>query len=914
MKRWTRSIALLCLWLTCGPAAAADTIHLPYARYTLDNGLRVIVHEDRKAPIVAVGVWYHVGSKNEPAGRTGFAHLFEHLMFEGSENFDGDMSKPLDAVGATSMNGTTWLDRTNYFENVPTPALELALWLESDRMGHLLGAVTQDKLDQERGVVQNEKRQGDNEPYGRAWYRILEGVFPPGHPYRHSTIGSMEDLEAATLDDVKQWFSDYYGAANTVLVLAGDIDPEAGRELAEKYFGHIPAGPPVTRMQRWVPQHAETVRETMYDRVPQVRSFRYWAVPGWNRPERAELELAASVLGDGKNSRLYQALLYESQRAVEVSADLQPFELASLFSIDTLLGEDHSLLEVDDLIDQELVRFLADGPSEEELQRARAKIRAAVVRGLERVGGFTGKAATLAEGELYDGKPDFVTTYLAWIDQATPASVLETARRWLGTGHYQLDVLPYPEHTVAEPAIDRSLGLPQVGGLPDLKFPEVERATLDNGLNVVLARRSAVPVVAVSLQFDAGYAADAAQGLGTASFALEMLDEGTRSRSALDISAEAEALGAEIVTESDLDTSRVTLSAMRDRLAPSLDMFADVVRHPSFPAEEIERQRQRWLAAIEREKSEPVSVALRTLPPLLYGAGHAYGIPFTGSGTEASIQALGRDNLLAFHQRWIRPDNAILFVVGDVSLGEILPLLEDRFADWAPPAEPVPAKRVEQVALPEGPRLLLIDRPGAPQSMILAGHLAPPSGAPNAVAIGMMNDVIGGDYYARVNQNLRVDKHWSYGAYTFLQDARGQRPFMVYAPVQSDRTAAAIRELHGELSRFLATEPATAEELTRVFRSNAYSLPGRFETGVAVLDSLQSNARFGRPDDYAATLKQRYQAVGLEQLQAVAEEVLHPDRLTWVIIGNRAAIEEELRELDLAPLEEIDADGRPVQR
>ncbi|MBT8063967.1 MAG: insulinase family protein [Gammaproteobacteria bacterium] len=891
-------------------SAAAGGVDIPFTRFTLDNGLTVIVHEDRKAPIVAVGVWYHVGSKDERPGKTGFAHLFEHIMFEGSENHDDRFSKPLELVGATSLNGTTWLDRTNYFENVPTPALELALWLESDRMGHLLGVVTQEKLDQERGVVKNEKRQGDNQPYGKVNYRILEGLFPPGHPYRHSTIGSMDDLDAASLEDVHQWFRDYYGAANTVLVLAGDIDAATGKALAEKYFGHIPAGPPVTRLKRWVPVKTETIREVMYDRVPQIRSIRNWAVPGWTERDRALLTLAAHVLGDGKNARLNRALVYELQLATEVAVSVQPFELASLFSIDTTLAPDIALEQVDDIIDQEVERFLRDGPGEEELARARTKILARVVRGLERVGGFSGKATTLAQSELYDGDPGFFRTYLDWIEHATTGEVREAALRWIGNGPYQLDVLPFGQHRTVESGVDRSRGLPPVPDLPDLNFPEIQRAALANGLPVVLASRGSVPVVTVALQFDAGFAADAGRKPGTASFTLAMMDESTARRTALEIDAEAESLGARITTDSTLDTSKVTLSALAGNLDPSIELFADIVRRPAFANEELERLRKRWLANIEQEKNQPVSLALRTLPPLLYGPDHPYGIPFTGSGTADSIRRIGREDLIGFHRDWIRPDNATLFVVGDTDLEAVLPVLEKHFGDWAAPGGDRPGKSIGEVPPSEASRLVVIDKPGAPQSLILAAQLAPPTGVENNIELELMNDVIGGAYAARINQNLRVDKHWSYGAYTFFRDARGQRPWIIYAPVQTDRTADSLRELQDELRRFLGTHPATPDEHTRVFRSNAYSLPGRFETNGAVLGALLDNQRFERPDDYVPKLKARYEAVGLENLQAAAEQVLRPDGITWVVVGDRGEIEEELRALGIAEPEFMDTDGR----
>ncbi len=907
------ALGLTALFPVAAQAASTPEVDIPFEKFVLENGLTVLVHEDHKAPIVAVGVWYHVGSKNEPQGKTGFAHLFEHIMFEGSEHYNDRFSNPLEQVGATSLNGTTWLDRTNYFENVPTPALELALWLESDRMGHLLGVVTQEKLDQERGVVQNEKRQRDNQPYGKAYYRILEGLFPPGHPYRHATIGSMEDLDAATLEDIHQWFKDYYGAANTVLVMAGDIKPGRGLELARKYFGDIPAGPPVTRLKSWVPDRRDDTHEVMYDRVPQVRSYRMWAVPGWTMKDRMMLQLAASILGDGKNSRMYQALIYEFQHAVSVSVDVQPFELASLFSIDTTLAPGSSLNDVNEIIAQEMKKFLQDGPGEDELQRAKTKINASVIRGLERVGGFSGKASTLAQSQLYDGNADFFRTALDWVNYATTKEVKEAARRWLSGGHYQLDVLPFGDHKVVASSVDRSKGMPEVSNLPDLTFPEVHRSSLSNGINVVLAERHAIPVVSLALQFDAGYAADAGLPLGTASFTLAMMDESTRTRSALEIEEVADSLGAEISTASDLDTSRVSLSALTENLKPSIELFADVIRNPAFTNDEMERLRIRWLAGIEREKNQPVSVALRTLPPLIYGAGHAYGIPFTGSGTEESVGALTRSNLVSFHESWIRPDNATLFVVGDTTMDQILPMLEQRFGNWKAPASDIPVKNIGEVALPSTPRIIIIDKPDSPQSLILAAHLAPPTGADNNIDILMMNDVIGGQFSARVNQNLRVDKHWSYGAFTFLRDARGQRPWMVYAPVQSDKTAESVKQLRDELQRFIATEPATGEELTRVFRSSAFSLPGRYETSASVLGALQANDRFSRPDNYVATLKSRYEAVTLENMQGAAEQVINPDSLTWVIVGDRSEIEPALLDLNIAEIELMNADGKTIE-
>lgn len=876
-------------------AAKAAEVDIQYDKFTLDNGLRVIVHEDRKAPIVAVSVWYHVGSKDEPEGKSGFAHLFEHLMFNGTENYDGEYFEPLEQVGATALNGTTWFDRTNYFQNVPTPAVDLALWLESDRMGHLLGAVTQEKLDNQRGVVQNEKRQGDNQPFGLVEYRLLEGLMPAGHPYRHSTIGSMEDLDAASLEDVKEWFRTYYGPNNAVLVLAGDIDAETARPLVEKYFGDIPAGPPLAKQQAWVPELKQSKRESMQDRVPNARLYRAWTVPGRSLRENAALEMAAGVLAGGKSSLLYKDLVYEKQLAIDVSVDVEDHQLTSFFQIqiDVKEGVDPAVVEA--RLDELLAEFLEDGPSRSALQRSKTGFKAARIRGLEQIGGFSGKATALAQGELYADDPGFYAQELDWIAEFKPADVRATARKWLTRGFYQLLVTPYADYATVETTADRSK-LPEVNNAPDLVFPKVETARLSNGIELVLAERNSVPVVQIAVQFDAGYAADQGNKLGTAGLTMAMLDEGTTKRNALEISDEAEALGAQISSGSNLDMSTVTLNALKENLQPSVDLFSDIVRNPAFDEAELERLRVLTLAQIAQEKAQPVAIALRELPPLLYGEDHPYGIPFTGSGREDAVKTISREDLQAFQQNWLRPDNAKIFVAGDVTMDEIKPVLEKAFGKWQAPDAPKGVKSLDVVDRPEKGRVIIYNRPGSPQSMILAGHVAPPSGAENAIAIDAMNDVIGGQFTARVNMNLREDKGWAYGAFTFLQGARGQRPYIVYAPVQTDKTGDSLKEIIKELDAFTDDRPASDEEVARVINNGVRSLPGQFETAGSVLGAMLQNERYGRDMRYQSELTAKYRALDTNQVRAAAEEVVHPDSLVWLIVGDAEKVESQIRE------------------
>jgi zinc protease len=916
IARLCRALAVAALCAAAAqaqPGAGAPRLDLAYTRFTLDNGLTVVVHEDHKAPVVGVSVWYHVGSKNEPAGKTGFAHLFEHLMFNGSEHFKGDWFEPLQQVGATNMNGTTWLDRTNYFETVPTPALDLTLWLESDRLGHLVGGITQQKLDNQRSVVQNEKRQNDNQPYGRVDYALYAGLFPPRHPYHHPTIGSMKDLNAASLEDVHQWFRGYYGPNNAVLALAGDIDVAAAKAKVERYFGDIPAGPDVDRYTAWVPARRENTREIQHDKVPAVLVDRVWAVPPRTSRDRALLDLAAATLGAGRNSRLYKELIYDRQVATSINVGVSPFELASVFDLAVTLKPGRDASMATEAVDRIVAEFLQHGPSRDELERAVTGINARTVRGLEQVGGFGGQAATLAQGQLYAGDPLFVQKYLDWINAATPEDVRDAARRWLGRGWHEVDVVPEAKYGTSGKGVDRSSGLPPIpSDLPRLSFPPVQTATLSNGIRVALAERHAVPLVSLSIQFNAGYAADAGRKLGVASFAMAMLDTGTRSRDALEISADEERLGARLTADSNLDASWVGLSALRGRLGPSVDLWADVIRNPVFDAAQIERLRGRWIANIAQEKAQPVALALRLLPPVIYGAKHAYGVPLTGSGSVQSIRSITRGDLLAFQRAWLRPDNARIFVAGDTTLTEIVPMLERAFRGWDAPRVPVPEKNIAAVALPKSPRMILIDKPGSPQSFILAGEVAPGLGTDRDLAIEAMNDVIGGTFTSRINMNLREDKGWAYGARTLLQPAVGPRPFLVYAPVQTDRTGDSVAELLRELRAFTTTRPVTAKEMQDAIAAETRRLPGRFQTSRAVLGSLVSSARYGRPLDYAATLTAHYEALQLDELRAAARQVVQPDALVWIIVGDLAKIRPQIEPLEIAPVEIWDDSGRPV--
>ncbi len=947
--RFAIALALSTLLVAAGPALArakaeqaapiADlvkAVDIPYQAFTLDNGLRVIVHEDHKAPVVAVSVWYRVGSKNEPAGKTGFAHLFEHLMFNGSENSPGDFFEPLEQVGATDSNGTTNMDRTNYFETVPTGAIDRALFLESDRMGHLLGAVTQEKLDNQRSVVQNEKRQGDNRPFGLLRYEIFENLFPSGHPYHHSTIGSMDDLNTATLDDVKGWFTDHYGPNNAVLVLAGDIDAATAKAKVETWFGDIPRGPEVEMPKVTVPTLPAPLAKTVHDMVPTTRIYRMWAIPGLNDPEAVPLQMAMGVLGGLSSSRLDNAMVRKDPVAVSVSAYAQPFEDAGILIVQADVKDGVSPDVVGKKLDEEIANFLATGPTADELQRTAASTLGGTIASLESVGGFGGKAVTLAEGALYSNDPAYYKTELARMAKATPAEVKAVANKWLSRPAFSLTYVPgerteggenrggavrdgkaseavapdrYWNPELGDVGPDTGIGtasfvadrsqLPPVAELKALEFPAIERATLKNGIPVFFAHRDAVPTVQVAVSFDAGYAADPHSALGTQSLMLSLMDEGTTNLDSIAFAEAKERLGAAIDGSANADETIFSLFALKPNLRPSLNLLADYIRNPAFDANELERVRAQQLTRLKAELNDPRAIASRVLRPVLYGADHPYGIPPSGLGTAEAVKSATRADLVAFHDSWVRPDNARIFVVGDTTLAEVKKQLDATLGTWTPPKTPKPEKDFD-VAIPQPkPRILLVDRPKSPQSVILAGKVLDAKGGDDLEILRAANDIFGGSFLSRFNMDLRETKGWSYGVRSGVSDDAGRLTWVAIAPVQADRTGDSIKAFREDLTAYLGDKGTTAEELERTINGSVRALPGSFETSGDVLGGLRSIVKFDRPDDYYEKLPATYEAMTAAEIDAAARQALSVDDLVYVVVGDAATVKPQLDGLGL---------------
>ena len=873
-------------------------------QFKLSNGLTVVVHEDRSAPLVHVNLWYHVGSKNEPAGKSGFAHLFEHLMFNGSENFNDDFFKATQRIGATSQNGTTNVDRTNYFQTVPKAALDSILWLESDRMGHLLGAIDQAKLDEQRLVVKNEKRQGDNKPYAIASELIMRALMPAGHPYAHSTIGSMDDLDAASLSDVQEWFRTYYGPSNAVLVLSGDITVAEARENVQRYFGDIAPGTPVSQPTSWVVRKTDTVREVAYDRVAQPRLYRVWNISNYASADTDFLQLLAQVLAGDKNARLYKRLVIDEQLATAVDASVWSRVLGGQFMLVADVKPDADISRVEAILAEEVTRLLAEGPAEAELTRARTGTRASFIRSME---SLSSKASLLAESQTYLGDANAWKAGYARYDAATTLQVRDAGRTWLTAGDYVLHILPFGSPVASDKGADRT-AMPMPQTVVPATFPNVERATLANGMKLVVARRSGVPLVNMTMVLDTGVPTDfAAIKPGTGALAMGLLDEGTTHRSGEQLVDALANLGATLQSGGGGETSQVSMSALKPTLPQALELYADVVLNLAFAQADLDRLKGQTRAGIAASKQDPARMASRVSSALLFGADHPYGRLMS----ERDADALTRSDVSAFHTRWFHPNNATLVVTGDTDLTEIRPLLEAAFAKWLPGT--IPETLVPTSTGPQAPTVYLIDKPGSPQTVIRSLLVAPARKEGDAIAREALNTVLGGSFTSRLNMKLREEKGWAYGASSGIGGGQGSQVFSASASVQADKTSESMTEIAKALSEVSGSRRVSTGELATARDEMSLGLTSAWATSGGVGSYLMDQQVYGLPNDYYATYAGKVADITIGAVNSEASSLFDKRPLTWVVVGDLSKIEAGIRTLGMGEVRVIDVDGRPVR-
>ncbi len=902
------------------PATAQEllaTVKLPYDSFTLANGLRVIVNSDSKTPVVTVSVWYGIGSKYESAGHTGFAHLFEHLMFNGSENVPGDFYVPLRAMGSTGMNGGTNYDFTYYYESVPTAGLDRTLFMEADRMGHLLGAVTQNALDQQRGVVQNEKRQGDTAPFGMASYATVAGIYPSDHPYGHSVIGSMADLDKASLNDVRGWFKSHYGPNNAVLVLSGDVTVATARQLVERHFAAIPRGPDTRPVSAPVPVLDAARSATIKDTVPNTLVRKSWPIPGLDNTDEPALEAAAAVLGQIEGNRLYKELAIDHPLTEQTSAEVSAQAQGGVLNVAAMVKEGIDPAEVERHIDAVVTRFLAEGPTEAELARVTVGNTVAMMRSLENT---EEKASFLGYGQLVANNPVSEVDKLRAMAALTPTQVRDVARRWLSRPAFTLKVVPgtrdgyeeaiSPVEVAAAPpkpiaATATAIPLPPIGTMPALNYPAIIHTTLSNGIRLDYARRDTAPMTDIALSFEAGAGADGARR-GTQSLALSVLTGLTARRDTQSLGIAKGQLGAEIGSRVTQDATIFRLDTPSANLCPSLALLAEMLREPNFDSPELKRLRSELGASIAQNMADPRAIADRKLVPLLYGSEHPYA-GLAGSDPKV-VAALQPAELATFRARWLRPDNARLFVVSDRPLSDVRATLETAFGSWKMPG--TPGRIAVRPSAPATARIVLVDRPGSPQSQILGAFPTPLTGLTGMQAEEIGNRALGGDFTARLNMDLRETRHWTYGVNGSFDKARHAAPYTVQTSVQTDKTGAALAALRDDISEFVGVRPITPQELQTAISSSVNQLPNSFGSRGELLSAMQTNVRYGRADDYYVKLAGIYRGLKLDQVRAAMKRAIDPSLAIWVVVGDAAKVRPQLTALGL-PVVEDSSDAAP---
>ena len=887
--------------------------------YKLKNGLTVLLHQDHSTPIVAVNLWYHVGSKNEAPGRTGFAHLFEHMMFQGSKNYV-DGWRAVDELGG-NVNGTTNEDRTYYFEAVPSNFLERTLYMEADRMGNLLDAMSQEKLDNQRDVVKNERRfRVDNVPYGTMGERIGDIMYPEGHPYHWSVIGSMSDLSAASLEDVKSFFRQYYVPGNTVLVVSGDLNEKQAMAWIQKYFGPIKAGAAVNRPSPAQPQLDSVIRKNYEDPFAQLsRIALVWPGVRQYAADEAALDILANVLSSGRGSRLQSNLVYGKELVLQVGASDGTNEVGGLFQIAATARPGKSLEDVEKEINIEVERIKKDGPTADEVSRAITGREAQAIYGLQTV---LGKGGRIADYAGYLNKPNYFQADLDRYGKVTPEDVKRVANQYLIANHLVMSYVPSktppPPAQTDKPAstgtkkkdtgliAKQDAMLPKAGPNPKFTLPAIEKTKLSNGLNVWVVRQSELPIVSMNLVINAGGTLESAEKSGVASMTASMLNQGTKNHSALDISNSLQAIGTQINAGASWDNSGVSMQTLTKNLDKSLDYFAEIVANPTFPNTEFESIKGRTMSSFRQRKASATTVAGVVYDKVLYG-----NQPYSRQlgGDEKTVKAMSRDDLVHFYDANYKPNNSTLIVVGDVQTADIKTRLEKAFANWKP-ATVTPAMSAEEKMVAK-PGIYLVDKPGSAQSSVTIGQVGIDRSNPDYYAVQVMNAILGGGGTARLFMNLREDKGYTYGAYSRFVYRRGAGPFSASGEIQTISTKEAVQEFLKELNGIRGSRPITPAELEVNKQSFIRRFPAGFETVGGISGQLANLVTYDLPDSYFNDYISKVNAVTIEDVNRVANKYLDPSKMAIVIVGDRKVVEPGLKELGW-PVIYLDVDGNPI--
>ncbi|MDT4966596.1 MAG: zinc protease [Acidobacteriota bacterium] len=899
-------------------APGAQTGSLPkvsFEKYTLANGLQVILHIDRKLPVVHVNEWYHVGSKNERIGRTGFAHLFEHMMFQGSKNAEGEYFSYVEKAGANlfegGVNGTTSWDRTNYFATVPSGNLENILWLESDRLATLADALTKLKLDNQRDVVKNERRQGlENQPYGRWVKLVMENMYPYRHPYSNDVLGSHEDLTAASVDDVREFFKTYYTPNDLSLVIAGDFDPAEAKRLVEKYFGVIPAGPALDRPPKDMPKFDSEKIVEVNDRVPQERTYFSWHTPAFFDQGDADLDLTSTILTDGLSSRLNKVLVYDKQLASDTVSFQWSKENSSNFVVWVTARPGTKLPQIEQIVTDEIARLAKDGPTATELNRAKTKWEFGFVTGLERIGGFGGKADLLNQYNTFLGDPNKFEADIARHRNATIESVRDAVGKWLNTRN-RLVVRFHPETSGRESqiALDRSKQ-PSLGGDRPFMVPPVKTGRLENGMEIFVVERNDLPKVAVRLVTKAGSVSDPQGKDGLADLTAQTMERGTRTRNAIEIEDALGDLGTSINGGAGNESTAVSFEVLKRNLTPALTIFSDVVRNPVFPEAEIDREKKQRLDALSQDAQDPNAIANRVGQMLAFGREHPYGRP--SNGLPSTVQKLSREDFKGFHETYWKPGSSALIFVGDITLDEAKSLAQQNFGTWSGGSAPVTSIPAPS---PVGPgKVYLVDRQDAAQTIV--SQLLPGASrqTDDYYAINLADAVWGGGFGTRLNLNLREDKGYSYGVFSFPVFHSKYGAWVSSGGVQTNKTKESVEEFVKELKYFGGDKPITDKELANAKANRIRGYSQQFESLDRIADKISDLWAYGLPMSELQRETTELERATLASVNAAAKKYAAIGGVTTLLVGDRSKIVAGIRELKLGEIVILDAEGKPVTK